>query len=426
MNVVTNILNKHLGAVHNSSPLTIIQRKAMNILLKNAEKNIHADVEHKISVREIMKGIGWSSSSKTPDNLKECLSDLVSIKIQWNIFEADRKSKWITSSLLASVAIKEGEVFYSYSHHLRALLSQPNVYAKLDLGIQKLFKVKYSMLIWEYISGELSSKKIDNVITKWLTYEDMLKLTYLTNSVYENRYSLFLERVLDKATQEINLKSDLNVSYETLSERGKITHIRFLAYKKGTGKVIDIECNNFLDSRVKLENIPLSNRQIQEIKKKFTEDEINTAYDFFMQAYEADASKIKNPVAFFKKALEEGWVTTDVMNSHLDLGSHNRVSDEMSSMISEIECSDETEQVKAFRRGLLQSLGSGPYAAWVKDCKVQIDNNILCLVHASQFKTNWLESHYQAIIQEGAVKCFKNPDLRIEYTTAQQNEILLI
>jgi hypothetical protein len=197
-----------------------------------------------------------------------------------------------------------------------------------------------------------------------------------------------------------------------------------LAHKKGTGKVIDIECNNFIDSRVKLENIPLSNRQIQAIKKRFTEDEINTAYDFFMQAYEADASKIKNPVAFFKKALEEGWVTTEVMNSHLDLGSHNRVSDDVSSMISEIECSDETEQVKAFRRGLLQSLGSGPYAAWVKDCKVELENNILYLIQASQFKTNWLESHYRAIILEGAATCFKNTDLRIEYTTEQQNEIV--
>jgi hypothetical protein len=420
MNVVTNILNKHLGAVHNSSPLTIIQRKAMNILLKNAEKNIHADVEHKISVKEIMRGIGWSSTSKTPDNLKECLSDLVSIKIQWNIFEADRKSKWITSSLLASVAIKEGDVFYSYSHHLRALLSQPNVYAKLDLGIQKLFKVKYSMLIWEYVSGELSSKKLDNVVTKWLTYEDMLKLTYLENSIYENRYSFFLERVLDKATLEINLKSDLQVSYETLSERGKITHIRFLAHRKG--KVIEIECKKVMGATDKLENMQLSNRQIQEIKKKFTDDEINNAYDFFMQTYESQESNIKNPVAFFKKALEEGWVTSNVMQHSLEKTSEQDPSSEEVEIRSKIEVSDESDSIKTIRLHLLKILGAPRYTSWFKDVRMFFDNHTLKFKAISQYNLDWIEGHYRSFIQEAAEQAFKTHNLNIEYTVENEKE----
>lgn len=45
MDVVTNILNKHLGAVHNSSPLSIVQRKVMNLPLKNAEIEIHANID---------------------------------------------------------------------------------------------------------------------------------------------------------------------------------------------------------------------------------------------------------------------------------------------------------------------------------------------------------------------------------------------
>ncbi len=397
----------------------------MNLLLKNAEKNIHADVEHRISARDLMKGIGWSTTSKTPKNLKECLSELVSIKIQWNIFEVDRKSKWITSTLLASVAIKEGDVYYSYSHHLRALLSQPNIYAKLDLGIQKLFKVKYSMLIWEYISGELSSKKTDSVTTQWLTYENILKLTYLKNTMYDNRYSLFLERVIDKSIDEINVKSDLHITYETLSERGKLTHIRFQAHRKNGGRVIDLGVTKTTEGVEKLKHFQLSSRQITEIKSKYTTEEINRAYEFFMTAFESSASKIKNPVAFFKKALEEGWVTSDVLSHRMDDVTIQTNSSEEEEIRMAIETSDDSESIIALRINLLKALGLAPYKSWMREVRMMIDNNTLRLISPSQFNRDWIESRYRSTILTSAEKCFETIDIKIEYTIDNERERVL-
>lgn len=419
MNGVTNILNKHLGAVHNSSPLTMVQRKVMNLLLKNAEKNIQADIEHRISARELMKGIGWSAGSKTPENLKECLSELVSIKIQWNIFEVDRKSKWITSTLLASVAIKDGDVFYSYSHHLRALLSQPNIYAKLDLGIQKLFKVKYSMLIWEYISGELSSKKTDSVTTPWLTYENILKLTYLEKTMYENRYSLFLERVIDKSIDEINVKSDLHITYETVSERGKLKHLRFRAHRKVGVMVVDLPVQETTEGVEKLKHIQLSSYQISEIKSKYTEEEISNAYDFFMSEFQSSASKIKNPVAFFKKALEEGWVTADVMAQRVEISDSEKDSSDKDSILIEIHASEEADQIKAMRIVLLNSLGRAPYKSWMQSVHLLRVEDILMIVAPTPFIRDWIENKYRQDIVAAAKKCFEHQNIIVEFSTIE-------
>lgn len=417
MNVVANILNKHLGAVHNSSPLSFVQRKAINILLKNADKEIEADIEHKISIRELMSGIGWKTASKTPDNLKECLNDLVSIKIQWNIFEADKKSKWITSTLLASAAIKDGYVYYSYSLPLRSLLSRPNVYAKLDLGIQKLFKVKYSMLIWEYISGELSSKKTDRITTQWLSYEQILKLTYLEGTAYEKRFSLFLERVLEKAIAEINDKSDVAVSYQTKNERGRITHICFQANKKGVKNILIDFVNNETsvenNSSFQLKKIGIPVRMISEILEKYTDEQIQNAVEFFRSEY--DASKINNPIAYFNKALQEGWVLPQIMTKRLDNLESALSKQEGSNFEDIIYQLDETETIKALRADLLKTIGEAPYTSWIHPLKFRQDDKILMVMAPTAFNRDWVENHYRQDIIKTAKRCFREPELNVEF-----------
>lgn len=394
MNTVTNVLNKHLAAVHNSSPLSIVQRKLINLLLKNAERSVDEDKEHQISIKSLMNGIGWSLNSKTPDNLKECLKELVSIKIEWNIFEQDRKSKWTASTLLASASIKAGYVYYSYSKPLRALLSQPNIYAKLDLDIQKLFKVKYSILLWEFISGELSSKKTNIVATSWIPYTQMLKLTYLENTAYEKRYSQFVERVIDKAVDEINSKSDIELKYEISSERGKIKYFRFLAQKKTAKKALmDLikEDENEDSVEKNLASIGIPEKVIKEVIKTYTEKQIITAIDFFVESIKNRQDQIKNPIAFFKKALEEEWVSPGTIQEKLSFDKELK----QNNMKKEIFNLEEDNECKTIRQGLIRSMGEAPYTSWFRSTRFQIVDNVFHISTQSQFYADWIDSHYR-------------------------------
>jgi hypothetical protein len=281
------------------------------------------------------------------------------------------------------------------------------------------------MLIWEYISGELSSKKTDSVTTRWLSYEDILKLTYLENTMYTNRYSMFLERVIDKSVNEINIKSDLHITYETLSERGRLTHIRFLARRKNSGRVIDLNDKETIEGVEKLKHLQLSSRQITEIQGKFTEEEINNAYEFFMTEFESASSRIRNPVAFFKKALEEGWVTPEIMTQRVEISDTEKHLSEKDTILTEIQALAEADQIKVLRIELIKSLGVAPYKAWMNKVSMKLDCDTLRIITPTSFHRDWIESHYRDTIQFSARFTIGIKDLAVEIEVIDNQSLVL-
>ncbi|CAO4844641.1 MAG: hypothetical protein FADNKDHG_01317 [Holosporales bacterium] len=381
----TNIFNKHLATVHNCSPLTAIQRKMMNLLIKNAGKKIEEDKEHELSIKSIMDGVGWSSVSNVTEHLKECLKDLVSIKIEWNVLDQDKKARWDTSTLLASAAITDGVVYYSFSISLRHLLANPNIYARLDLDVQKLLKNKYSVLFWEYIIGELSSKKQTSITTEWLTYEKILKLTCLEKSSYKNRYAQFIDLVLKKAINEINAYSDTEINFEKKKQKNKITHIRFHAQKKSAEASLlylikeEPEDPLFL----KLSSIGLSEKIIRTLMRDYTTIEIENAIDFFKISF-SDGG-IKNPVAFFKKTLAEGWLSDEAM-------AKNRLLSVEKSDTSPI--LDQNDAFYDLKKCLMDLIGEEMYKKWWSDVVFKLDSGDLYVYAKSQFFKDWIEGKY--------------------------------
>ncbi len=381
----TNIFNKHLATVHNSSPLTAVQRKVMNLLIKNAGKKIEEDKEHELSVQSIMAGIGWSSVSNVTEHLKECLKELVSIQIEWNVLDQDKKARWDTSTLLASAAIKDGVVYYSFSISLRHLLASPNIYARLDLDVQKLLKNKHSVLFWEYIIGELSSKKQTSITTDWLTYEKILKLTCLENSAYKNRYAQFIDLVLKKAISEINTHSDTEINFEKKTQKNKITHIRFHAQKKSAKdslfSLIKEEPEDPLF--LKLSSIGLSEKIIRTLIRDYTPVEIENAIDFFKNSFAEGG--VKNPVAFFKKTLSEGWI------SNATMAKNRLLSVEKSDIYHML---DQEDPFYNLRRCLVDTIGEVAYEKWWSDVTFKLDSNDLFVCSKSKFFKDWIEGKY--------------------------------
>jgi hypothetical protein len=412
MNFSTNILNKHIAAVHSKASFSMVQHKAINLLIKNAENKIDHDINHVLSIKSLLQGLGWASSSNSTELIRACLEGLVKTTIEWNILSRDKKNKWTISTLLASASIKGGEVFYTFSLPLRSLLKNPNLYARLDLNVQKLFNSKHSMPLWEYISGELSSKKVNSITTEWLSYSDFLKLNNLENSIYINRYALFLERVVEKSINEINEVSDLHASYEVLSERKKVTHIRFMAQKKmiplieiGEGETE--ECRD--DSLIKsLSSIGLSLTYIDEILENQSEKSIKNALDFCESELAVPDNTIKNPVAYFKKALREEWVLPETVKNRLET---NTCLQKGESCFERIENLEESESCKSFRKAVLKQLGETLYISWIEPARLKEENGQL-IFESSRFNCDWVESRYAQEFKQ-PMKLIFQPELEI-------------
>lgn len=409
------ILLKNTMAVHSSAPLSLLQRKSINILLKNAfkDKNISEDVYHEFPIRDLMTELGYKEGNRSfSDALKMSLFELSEINVKWNILKKDNTLKTIgQSAYLASISLENGVIQYTFSKHMRDIFFRPNLYAKLNLDYQKDFSNKYSLPLWELMCEEISTKKANGAVSKWLEYQKVLELFALDDSYYQNNYKHFKSKILNPIIKEVNQKSDICIKLEERKTGGKkVTALRFIAEKK---EIIDVsndleelvatahptlyqaESNdsnidiNILVERMK--NI-VSIKTATSLLKKYSMRSILNALNFCENSFKSNKTQIKNPVAFFKKALEEGWVLPEVINQRIEQGSEIS---EIDPIESEIEHLNEPETIKALRFGVLKSIGAAPYKAWIHPLVFKVDKGSMQVIARNTYLLDRVENHYR-------------------------------
>lgn len=381
------VLLKHLAAVHNSSSLTIIQRKICNVFLENASKNI-AKEEHSISVKDVMEAIGWTESSNVNEGFKDSLRGLTRVQVEWNVLDKDKKNKWVTSTFLTHISIKAGKISYSYSKVLIEAFSKPNIYAQLNLDIQKSLKNKYALILWEFVWGDMSPKKSIQTETDWVTYNQILKLISLTGSSFENRFALLKKTVLIPALSEINEKSDVMVRVEEKKSGRKTTHLKFICERKDTAAV-----GQSTEGRAPvfeaLKGIGMYARAANKVLAAYPDEEILSALAFFTEYAKKHA--LDNPIAFFLKALDQGWV------SH----SLTKIKQEETSgaACDDIDVLDEDIRCKNLRRAICEEIGFSLYISWFGKTVFRIERDKLIVESSSNFVQTQLSTNYQHIVQ---------------------------
>lgn len=385
------VLIKHIGAVHNHSPLSMMQRKISNIFLGNALKTIAEDKYHQIPLQTIMQEVGWDQSSHANEYLKQQLIELSSLKIEWNILGKDKKNGWVACSLLADISLLNGYISYSYPKTLRDLLAAPSLYAKLNLNIQRGFRNKHALILWEFICGDLCTKKENKTKTEWISFESFLKLMGLSGSVYEKRFAQFKERILIPALEEINEIADITVGYDERTQRRKLTHLCFVAERKDT----DVPAKEIhpIDSTLEREmkKMGLSRRKIDDIKKKYSSSEIEQAITCFHNF--AKTNQVKSPGGLFLSTLEDGWAcpedsatvqaeaATEFFDAHIDQLPEDFFS-------------------KNIRRLIFDYIGGGEYKSWFLNTKFVVDKSQLFIETNTAFHKTYLESTYKDVIKK--------------------------
>ena len=221
---------KHIGAIHVSNTLSFLCRKVSNVLLLNAWNNLIDKEVHTISIRDLADAVGLDSNDLVL--IRNALGSLVETSLIWNMLGRDKKNVWSKSAILGSVQIAEGTGIceYSYPPHLRQLLRHPNIFAKINLLIQRQFDSKYSLALWEFASGELALSKCEGgnqCTTDWIELEKIHEILGSTERSYQE-YKEFRQKVLKPAISEVNHISNLEiVNTESMRENRKITALRF-------------------------------------------------------------------------------------------------------------------------------------------------------------------------------------------------------
>ncbi len=312
-------LNKHIATIHCSNNISLLQRKIYNVLLYNAYDRLLENDFHSISLSDLAKTAGYNS--KDIKKLKNAFRGLQETIVEWNILEHSKRSKidtndviWCSSSLLASTEInpKTSTCVYEFSKKLADLLYQPDVYARIDLNIQKRFKSNYTLALYENC---LRFKRIKT--TGWISYPDFRKLM----GVSENKYKSFCDfnrRVLSIAVKEVNKSSDIEIHDQIKRVSQKVVAIRFTIETSSAlkskilppgdtssennkrdieGELVDRLCYTFNASK----------ESSNKIVKQYGHDYIKEKIDLVLNMSIYKSGTVKSPIALLKSALVDNY-----------------------------------------------------------------------------------------------------------------------
>ena len=241
---ITEVI-KASPAIQIQSKISLLQRRAWNVLLANAYNELPNKDIHRVSLNELAAKLGFGDGNQ--EYLKEVLKSIVDCTVEWNLLNKDNKQVWGAASLLAFVEIEDGFCFYQFPHPLRQRLYNPRVYTKLNLRLQNRFKSRYALVLWEICFDYFDTER-DQGETPFIPLETFKTLMGLT----ENDYPVFkvLNRDLIKsAIKEINALTNYHVEVVQKRLGRRISELKFRITRV---KQLPLEESVFPD----IENLP--------------------------------------------------------------------------------------------------------------------------------------------------------------------------
>jgi plasmid replication initiation protein len=318
------ILKKPVQAVHMAVTGGIqskTQRLAFNAMLKHALE-VHAKEPNKVvdtysvSRIELMKTIGYTSPNRK--HLKDALSQMQKLTVQWDFLKQDGEAVWASCVLLPFVGFDRDRIYYSYSPQIKPLLFDSKIYARLDLRIQRNFVLDASAALYEWVNRFRTNP---GKLTTEMTWEDWRWVIYgeVNETSILNEYKIFKREKLKPAMTEINEKSDLAIQLIENKDGGRsVKYLQFVVEEKQVFMLEnDAEQEAKAEWEKRLEDFGLSARDRKKIMGTYALDVIEAHWKFTVDRVNDKSQKpLKSPAAYLKRALEGGYAS-DVVSKNI-------------------------------------------------------------------------------------------------------------
>ena len=213
-------LKKSVAAIHTSGELSLLERKTANVLLLNAYQNLVAKRTHKISVPLLCAMLGYDSHDI--DKLKTALRKLASTTLEFNVMGDGGKESWKTMSMISYGAIEDGVCTYRYDEYLAERLYDPEIYATINMAVQRKFDSGYALTLYENC---LRYKSVGS--TGWWEIDRFRSIMGASAPVYDE-FKYLKREVVTKPLMHVNKVSDIQLTAEFQKKGRQVTAIRFL------------------------------------------------------------------------------------------------------------------------------------------------------------------------------------------------------
>ena len=350
-----NEVIKASPAIQIQSRITLLQRRAWNVLLANAYDELPDKDIHHVSVAELAAKLGFNSGNR--EHLKETLEALGSCQVKWNLLNKDKELKWGFANLLASAEIENGICTYAFAPHLRHQLYNPRIYAKLNLRLQNRFKGQYALVLWE-ICFDYFDRDREKGQTPFIPLETFRELMGIEADEYRT-FKALNQTLIKPAVKEINEVTDYFVEAEHKRLGRKVAELKFYITKV---KQLPVQESLFPD----IENLPpVALELVQaEIDRKVAQNIADQAWNFInpqklpppgtypdFLTYIAEkieislhAAEVKNRSGFIIEAIRENYQDSEVQ----------KVREVRAEKVREKELEDLTAEFKVKRDNILR------------------------------------------------------------------------
>jgi len=213
---------KHSAAIQVENRISLLERRAWNVLLANAYDELPTAETHRIAVVDLTRVLGYTSRNHL--HLRETLKSLMSAMLEWNIVHKD-KEVWGATTLLAEVEIEDGVCTYAFGPTLRKRLYNPKMYARISLSLQNLFQSKHALALYELCIDYLHEES-NLGQTPFISVQDFRKLMGIPDGMYPE-FKKLNQYVIKEPLEEINEVTDLTVTPEYKKEGRSVVAVKF-------------------------------------------------------------------------------------------------------------------------------------------------------------------------------------------------------
>ncbi|MFN2348805.1 MAG: RepB family plasmid replication initiator protein [Thioalkalivibrio sp.] len=316
-------LRKHVAVVHSYAPITLLQRKLLNVLLYRAimtpgpsamaceldrdGQGQRAEVGgwYELQISEIRRMLGIQS--RNTEWMIEALQALQTAVIEYNLLgdqtpedrgtqEADESGKkqgvtrkrrknaggvesvartvWESCVLIPSISLMDdGTVRYQINQALRSYLLSPEIYASLDMREQARLKTKAGHALYELIC------RFQNIGSSGFLELDQWRKLLGVAGRYP-RWSVLRKQVLEPAMIDVNENTGFSVRAEVRKRGRAVVSMRVVFHKKTAPAVVDldgVQSKEIITLRKKLASAGVRGSMVERLPLEYSQEVIEKA-----------------------------------------------------------------------------------------------------------------------------------------------------
>lgn len=221
-----------LAIVPQSHKITVLGRKAYNVMLSIAQNQGIEKESYRAALSEIVSGIDYGSNDT--DLIKKHLRAMASTVVEWHSPTTGEGASWTVCTLIshANLTKKGGQVWvdWAYAQPLKQELLEPSVFAKLSLGILSQMHTHAGIALYEICSRYKAIGRTSRQEWRWW----LPVLTGHPNSekLAKTEYRFFKRDSIKTAIAEVNAITDIEVELVEYKNGKNIGDLQFLVKQK--------------------------------------------------------------------------------------------------------------------------------------------------------------------------------------------------